>query len=176
MCCGPASTAAFATRRRAVNCAEDCRSALSGARPMARSASTPTSPLSPPSATSSRASPRRGRRAASGYGFARKGSHSHCRCTRTQRSAGSRPATLLSTTCSRIPCMPAPTPTANHAGRRCWMQRVHAQSACDNCRAPSGRYSSRTIIRGSSIGRPMRPTRIASPRTPAPDRTKWAAP
>ena len=65
------------------------------------------------------------------------------------------------------PVMPAPTPMANHARRRCWMQRVHAQSACDNCRAPSGRYSSRTIIRGSSIGRPMRPTRIASPRTPA---------
>src|SRR6478752_728520 len=135
MCYGPASTAAFATRQHAVNAAEDCRSALSGARPMARAASTPTRPLSPPSATSSRASPRRARRAASGYGFARKGSHSLCRCTRTQRSAGLRPATPPSTTCSQIPSMPAPTPMANHAGRRCWMQRVHAQSACDNCSA-----------------------------------------
>ena len=99
-----------------------------------------------------------------------------CRCTRTQRSAGSRPATPPSTTCSQIRCMPAPMPMANHARRRCWMPRVHAQSACGNCRAPGGRYSSRTIIRGSSIGRPMRPTRIASPTTPAPDRTKWAAP
>ena len=49
------STAAFATRQHAVNSAEDCRSALSGARPMARSASTPTRPSSPPSAMFSRA-------------------------------------------------------------------------------------------------------------------------
>jgi Recombinase len=45
-----------------------------------------------------------------------------------------------------------------------------------NYLAPSGRCSFRTIIRASSIGGPMRPTRIASPRIPDPDRTKRAAP
>jgi len=104
------------------------------------------------------------------------GSLSLFRCTRARRSAGSRPATLPSTMCSQIPPMPAPTPMANHARRRYWMQRGHAESACDNCRAPSGRYSSRTIIRASSIGRPMKPTRIASPKTRAPEGTKRAAP
>src|SRR5260370_1419559 len=124
----PASTAAFATRRRAVNCAEDCRSALSGARPMARSASTPTRPSSPPSALFSRALARRARRVASGYGFVPKGSHSLCRCIRARRSAGSRPATPPSTTFSQIPPMPAPTLMANHVGRRCWMHRASAES------------------------------------------------
>src|SRR5271165_6124496 len=117
--CAPVSTAAFATRRRAVNCAEDCRSALSGARPTAKSASTPTRPWSPPSAMFSRALPRRARRAGSGYGFVPKGSHSLCRCIRAPRSAGSRPATAPSTTFSPIPSMPAPTLMANPVGRRC---------------------------------------------------------
>src|SRR3984957_8204553 len=176
MSCGPASTAAFATRRRAVNCAEDCPSALFGGRPMAGSAPPPTRPSSPPSAMSSRALPRPARRVASGYGFVPRGSHSLCRCIRAPRSAGSRPATPPSPTFSQIPPMPVPTLMANHVGRRCWMHRASAKSVFENCLAPSGRCLFRTIIRASSIGGPMRPTRIASPRIPAPDRTRRAAP
>src|SRR5208282_2449436 len=56
------------------------------------------------------------------------------------------------------------------------MHRASAESASENCLAPSGRCSFRTIIRASSIGGPMRPIRIASPRIPVPDRTKRAAP
>ena len=119
---------------------------------------------------------RRARRAASGYGFVPKGSHSLCRCTRARIVAGSKPATPPSTTFSQIPPMPAPTLMANHVGRRCWMHRASAESGSENCLAPSGRCSFRTIIQASSIGGPMRPTRIASPRIPAPDRTKRAAP
>jgi DNA invertase Pin-like site-specific DNA recombinase len=61
--------------------------------------STGTRPLSQPSATYSRASPRRVPLVVSGYGSARKGSHSRCRCTRAPRSAGSRRATPPSTMC-----------------------------------------------------------------------------
>ena len=92
---------------------------FSGARPMAKCASTPTRPSSPPSAMFSRALPRRARRVASGYGFAPKGLHSLCRCIRAPRSAGSRPATPPSTMFSQIPSMPAPTLMANPDGRRC---------------------------------------------------------
>jgi DNA invertase Pin-like site-specific DNA recombinase len=56
-------------------------------------------PVSPPSAMYSRASPRRVPLVVSGYGSARNGSHSRCRCMHTPRSAGSRRATPPSTMC-----------------------------------------------------------------------------
>jgi hypothetical protein len=49
---------------------------------------------------------------------------------RTQRSAGSRPATPPSTTCSQIPCMPAPTPMANHARRRLHRDGLPPSTPC----------------------------------------------
>ena len=136
MSCVPASTAAFATRRRAVNCAEDCRSALSGARPMARSASTPTRPSSPPSAMSSRALPRPARRVASGYGFVPRGSlnsplqmHQGAEIRWVEAKGYTAIHHVLAYK-SRL--MPAPTLMANHVGRRCWMHRASAKSVFEN--------------------------------------------
>jgi len=88
MCCEHASTAAFATKRHEANFAGDYRSALSGATPMARSASIQTKPWSPLSTMSLRALPRQAQHAVSGYGFARKGSHSLCRCIRRRDPLG----------------------------------------------------------------------------------------
>ena len=85
-------------KARGANYAAGCRSASFGARPTARSASIPTRPSSPPFVASSLASPRWGRRGASGCGSAPRGSNSPCKCTPAPRSAGSRRATRPSTT------------------------------------------------------------------------------
>jgi DNA invertase Pin-like site-specific DNA recombinase len=76
--------------------------------------------------------------------------------------------------------MPAPTSMAKRARRRRWMRRARARSAFGIYRALSGRCSSRSIIKASSTGRPMRPIRIESPgtrgRDPTMIRARRAAP
>ncbi|MCG2645498.1 recombinase family protein [Bradyrhizobium sp. GCM10027634] len=86
-----------ATRRRGVNCAAGCRSASSGARLMARSASILTKLSSSPFAVFLHALPRWDRRVAFGSGFVPRGSRSRCSCTPVPRSVGSRQATPPST-------------------------------------------------------------------------------
>jgi hypothetical protein len=94
----PGSTAAFATRRRAVSFGAVCRSALSGARPMAKSASIPMKPCVQPSPRSSRDSPRPVRRGVCGCGSDPRAFACRCGCISGARSAGWRPATPPSTT------------------------------------------------------------------------------
>src|SRR5437868_4292547 len=61
--------------------------------------------------------------------------------------------------------MPAPIPMAKHARRRSWMLAACARRVFAACHAPSGRFSSLSIIQALSTGRLMRLTRHASPRT-----------
>ncbi len=75
-----------------------CRSALSGAKPTAKSASTPMKPCARRSPRSSRDSPRPVRRVGCGCGSDRRAFACRSRCISGARSAGSRPATPPSTT------------------------------------------------------------------------------
>jgi len=93
------STAASATRRRVVSFGAACRSALSGATPMAKSASTPMRPCAQRSPRSSRDSPRPVRRGACGCGSDRRAFAYRCGCISGVKSAGWRPATPPSTRC-----------------------------------------------------------------------------
>ena len=76
-----------------------CRSASSGARPMAKSASTPMKACAQRSPRSSRDSPRPVRRGVSGCGSDCTAFACRCGCIRAGRSAGWRPATPPSTRC-----------------------------------------------------------------------------
>src|SRR5215472_18420687 len=64
---------------------------------------------------------------------------------------------------------------AEPATRSSSMPPANARSACDTCRAPNGRCGSRSIIRASLTGRPMRQTRSAFRNTkPGPHQTRGA--
>ena len=139
----------------------------------------PTRPSSPPSAMFSRAWPRRARRAASGYGFCSERAH-------IPSADADQGAEIRWVEASAYTAIHHVLTNPAYAGSlRLWQIPSGDDAGCigrpqkarpKNCLAPSGRCLFRTIIRASSIGGPMRPTRIASPRTPAPDRTKRAAP
>src|SRR5215468_4777691 len=163
MCCAPVSMAAFAIRRHAASSGAACRLASSGAMRTARCSSTRTKPSSPPSRACSSDLPKPVLRAAFGCGSARKALNSRCRCTNTPRSAGSRPAITLSTACSPTPSMQAPMSMARREPRRHSTPRARVRGASGICRATSGKCSSRSIMKATSIGRPMKPTRHASP-------------
>ena len=105
----------------------------------AKSGFTRTKPSAPLYSRSLPALPRPARLGGCGCGSARRGSHSRYRCIKAARSDGSSRATLLSTTCSPIPSMPALTPMEERARKSSSMLPVGARSACATCRAPNGR-------------------------------------